>query len=89
MRLAGPAVVDQAKALPLEILEVERLARVALDDVAVSDAFLFEALLPPLQTLLAGDTQPSARDAVRTRFSGFTAQSKKVMSVPGVASPSA
>src|SRR3954451_743441 len=71
MRLAGAAVIDEAEALPLEILEVERLAHVALDDVAVSDAFLFEALLPPLQTLLAGDTQPSARDAVRTSLLGL------------------
>ncbi len=66
MTLALAAVIDQAQALALRILEVERHAAVALDDIAVRDAQIHEAGLPPGQRVLSRDPQTGAADAVNT-----------------------
>src|SRR5919107_1101981 len=65
IRSAHAAVLNQAEALSLEILEVERPASVPLDDLRVRNALFLEALLPPAQGLVVGNAQPRTRDAVR------------------------
>ena len=87
MRLAGAAVIDQAQALALGILEVERQAPVALGDLAVRHAVLGEALAPPVERLPPRRrAAPCATIECVPRRSRATGQSKKVMSVPGLAS---
>ena len=86
MRLAGAAVVDRGEALALGVLEVERHAAVALDDAAVLHALLVEALLPTSAALpRRRRAEPCGRCCGCRAARGATGQSKKVMSVPGVA----
>jgi hypothetical protein len=89
-RLALPAIVDEAEALALEVLEVKGEASIALDDIGVDHAQLLEALLPPGERGGARDPHGSAGDAVRAALLALDGgQSKKVMSVPGEPRPSA
>src|SRR5688500_17325033 len=57
MGLALPAIVDEAQALAFEILEIEREPTVTLDDLIAAHVQAVEAVLPPLQGLLAVHTQ--------------------------------
>ena len=65
MRFARAAVVDEAQALALRVLEIERQAAVALGDLAVLDAMLVEMRAPPVERVLACDAQRGARDRMR------------------------
>src|SRR6478609_8290116 len=58
--LALPAVIDEAQALALEILEVEDEPSVALDDLRVRDAEVPEALLPPGERVGSGHAHGGA-----------------------------
>jgi hypothetical protein len=61
---APPAVVDEAEALALRVLEIQRQAAVPLGDLGVRDAAFAEALLPPGERLRSGDPQRCPRDRV-------------------------
>jgi hypothetical protein len=69
--LALPAVIDEAEALALEILEVEGEPAIALDDLGLRDAQVLEALLPPGERVSARDPHGSAGDAVGAALLAF------------------
>jgi hypothetical protein len=62
--LALPAIVDEAEALAFEILEIEGEPPVTLNDPVTAHVEAVEAILPPLQGLLAVHAQGGLRDAV-------------------------
>ncbi len=62
---ARTAVVHEAEALALGILEVDPEAPVALDEAAVRDAVCVEAAGPPVRASSPRDPQGRAGDAVR------------------------
>src|ERR1044072_133753 len=63
--VARAAVIDQAQALALRILEVEREAPIALGDLACFRARGAEMLLPPLEAFRAGNAQRGASERMR------------------------
>ena len=70
IRFAVAAIVDQREALAFRVLEVERHAAVALDDVAGLYARLVEALLPPREAFRARDAQARAHDRMGAALLG-------------------
>ena len=64
-RIAGAAIVHEGEPLAFRILESERQAAVALDDLAVRDLGFVEALHPPLQGGFTVHAQARTDDAAR------------------------
>jgi hypothetical protein len=62
VRLPGAAIVEQAEALALRILEVEGESAAALAHSAVGNLGLVEPAAPPLQGRLTGHSQCRAHD---------------------------
>src|SRR5690606_9550519 len=58
-------VDDEAEALALAVLEIERCAPAGLADLACLHPVLGKARLPPVERCVACDAQPRAGDAVR------------------------
>ncbi len=65
VRDAGAAVVGQAEALALGILEVEGGATVGLSEIARRQTALGQPVAPPGEARLAGHPEAGARDRVR------------------------